>query len=223
MNTQGGRLVYNSGLETLKRNGINPGRAVLSQSYLRLEAPLTTTQAQYTFDILVNENINPNYVTQAKLSLQDVFLASSIGVFMYIPQSSAVNEPAGRLYTYPDPATAAFGATTAPDSYGLYNGYLSYTVNQRTIVTGWDLNRHLDVPISQTGTTPTGTAATGIINSINYANGGFFAVEPNLYISGSKKNILQITLPSALATVKANSRVVVIMRGLLAQNITSVR
>jgi len=221
MNTQGGRLVYNSGLETLKRNGINPGRAVLSQSYLRLEAPLTTTQAQYTFDILVNENINPNYVTQAKLSLQDVFLASSIGVFMYLPHSSAVNEPAGRLYSYPDPAAAAFGTTTSADSYGLYNGYLSYTVNQRTIVTGWDLNRHLDVPITQTGTTPAGSGA--IINSINYANGGFFAVEPNLYISGSKKNILQITLPSALATVTANSRVVVIMRGLLAQNITSVR
>jgi hypothetical protein len=220
MNTQGGRLVYNSALETLKRNGINPGRAVLSQSYLRLEAPLTTTQAQYTFDILVNENTNPNYSTQAKLSLQDVFLASSIGVFMYIPHSASVNEPAGRLYSYPDPATAAFGATTSVDSYGLYNGYLSYTVNQRTIVTGWDLTRHLDVPISQTGTTPTGSGE--IVNSINYANGGFFAVEPNLYISGSKKNILQITLPSALATVKANSRVVVIMRGLLAQNITSV-
>ena len=221
MNTQGGRLVYNSALETLKRNGINPGRAVLSQSYLRLEAPLTTTQAQYTFDILVNENTNPNYSTQAKLSLQDVFLASSIGVFMYVPHSAAVNEPAGRLYSYPDPATAAFGTTTSADSYGLYNGYLSYTVNQRTIVTGWDLTRHLDVPISQTGTTPAGSGE--IVNSINYANGGFFAVEPNLYISGSKKNILQITLPAALATVKANSRVVVIMRGLLAQNITSVR
>ena len=220
MNTQGGRLVYNSALETLKRNGINPGRAVLSQSYLRLEAPLTTTQAQYTFDILVNENTNPNYSTQAKLSLQDVFLASSIGVFMYVPHSSAVNEPAGRLYSYPDPATAAIG-TSSEDSYGLYNGYLSYTVNQRTIVTGWDLTRHLDVPITQTGTTPAGSGS--IINSINYANGGFFAVEPNLYISGSKKNILQITLPAALATVKANSRVVVIMRGLLAQNITSVR
>ena len=221
MNTQGGRLVYNSALETLKRNGINPGRAVLSQSYLRLEAPLTTTQGTYTFDILVNENTNPNYSTQAKLSLQDVFLASSIGVFMYIPHSASISEPAGRLYSYPDPATAAFGATTSVDSYGLYNGYLSYTVNQRTIVTGWDLTRHLDVPIAQTGTTPTGSGE--IVNSINYANGGFFAVEPNLYISGSKKNILQITLPAALATVKANSRVVVIMRGLLAQNITSVR
>jgi hypothetical protein len=222
MNTQGGRLVYASALQTLKRNGINPGRAVLSQSYLRLEAPLTTTQAQYTFDVLVNENTNPNYVTQQKLSLQDVFLASSIGVFMYIPHSSATSEPAGKLYSYPDPATTAFGATTSVDSYGLYNGYLSYTVNQRTIVTAWDLARHLDVPITQTNTTPTGTGATGIVNSINYANGGFFAVEPNLYISGSKKNVLQITLPAALATVTANSRVVCIMRGLLAQNITSV-
>ena len=223
MNTQGGRLVYNSALETLRRNGVNPGRAVLSQSYLRLEAPLSTSQTGYTFDILVNEGINPNYVTQSKLALQDVFLASSIGVFMYIPHSASVAEPAGRLYSYPDPATTAFGATTSVDSYGIYNGYLSYTVNQRTILTAWDLNRHLDVPITQTNTTPTGTGATGATNSINFANGGFYAVEPNLYISGSKKNLLTITLPSALATITTNSRLVVIMRGLLAQNITSVR
>jgi hypothetical protein len=40
---------------------------------------------------------------------------------------------------------------------------------------------------------------------------------------GSKKNQLSITLPQALTAFPADSRVVVICRGLLSQNSTSVR
>jgi hypothetical protein len=40
---------------------------------------------------------------------------------------------------------------------------------------------------------------------------------------GSKQNTLQIEIPSALAAIQADSRVVLIMRGHLAQNVTPVR
>jgi hypothetical protein len=38
----------------------------------------------------------------------------------------------------------------------------------------------------------------------------------------SKKNILQVQLNTGLATVQANSRLVCIFRGILAQNVTPV-
>jgi hypothetical protein len=54
------------------------------------------------------------------------------------------------------------------------------------------------------------------------AEDGFYPAEPNIVLVGSKKNILQLVMPNALATVTANSRVVCIVRGILAQNVTPV-
>ena len=56
----------------------------------------------------------------------------------------------------------------------------------------------------------------------NAGDFGFFPCEPNIVLVGSKKNDLTITLPSGLASVTTNSRLVCIFRGILAQNSTSV-
>jgi hypothetical protein len=40
---------------------------------------------------------------------------------------------------------------------------------------------------------------------------------------GSKQNTLQIEIPASLAAIETHSRVVLIMRGHLAQNVTPVR
>jgi hypothetical protein len=100
---------------------------------------------------------------------------------------------------------------------------MTYTVNQRQIVTGWDLYKHKVTPITQTGYTPTGTAATGIANSTDFANHGYYPVEPNLILIGSKKNTITVTLDGTLAAIQANSRLVMICQGILGQNCTSVR
>lgn len=217
----GARLVYANAKNTLVRHGINPSKAVLSQSYLRFEANISANVTSYTMDVLVNDNLNGNFVTQNKLNLQDSFIASSIGIFVGIPQSSLVSEGRVDLYSYPDPSVFTAGANTA--LMALYNGFLSLTVNQRVIVPSWDIYRHYKAPIMQNGFTPTGTAATGVENSNDWSSDGFFTVEPNMVFVGSKKNELKINLPQAIATVTANSRIVVICRGLLAQNSTPVR
>jgi hypothetical protein len=41
--------------------------------------------------------------------------------------------------------------------------------------------------------------------------------------SGSKQNLVQISLPAAAAAVESNSRVILYFAGHLAQNVTSVR
>ena len=222
MNQSGARLVYNNAVKTFNAAGVSTAKAVLSQSYLRFEVALSTSQTQYTFDTLVNENTNSNFVTQSKLNLQDSFLISRIGFFVGIAASSSVSETVVPLYTYPD--AAKFSTANAATSLEtLYNGVMTYTVNQRQIVTGWDLYKHKVTPITQTGYTPTGTAATGIANSTDFANHGYYPVEPNLILIGSKKNTITVTLDGTLAAIQANSRLVMVCQGILGQNCTSVR
>ena len=221
MSQTGLRLVYANAKNTLMRHNINPAKAVLSQSYLRFEANLNSNVTTFTFDVLVNENLNPNFSTSQKLNLQDAFITSSIGVFIGIPASPATNEGRVKLYSYPD--ETVFTAATATALQSLYSGFLSLTVNQRVVVPSWDLYRHYNAPITQNGS-PVNIAAGSLLdNSTNFAKDGFYDVEPNMVFVGSKKNQLQITIPQALSAFPTDSRVVVICRGLLSQNSTSVR
>lgn len=222
MSTTGLRLVYANAKNTLMRHNINPAKAVLSQSYLRFEAALTTTTTQYNLDVLVNDNLNANNVTQNKLNLQDAFICSQIGIFIGIPAAPAgIAQGQVKLYSYPD--RSVFTPAIATNLETLYNGFLSLTVNQRVIVPSWDLYRHYCAPVMQTGFTPTAVTPTEIDNSTDFSSNGFVNVEPNMVFVGSKKNQLTVTLPQALVAVPTNARLVIICRGLLAQNSTSVR
>jgi hypothetical protein len=219
--TTGARLVYANAKNTLLRNKLNPATAVLTQSYLRFEANLSSTSTQYQLDVEVNSNVNPAFITQQKLALQDSFLASECGVFIGIPSAAPITNAEVKLYSYPD--ITAFTAAMAEDLLALYNGQMSLTVNQRVVLPSWDLFRHYKAPIVQTGFTPNGVTVGNQQNSIDFSSDGFYPVEPNIVFVGSKKNQLQISLPQAIATYPTNARLVVIFRGLLAQNSTPVR
>jgi hypothetical protein len=222
MNTHGGRLVYNNAVKLFERAGIRTSVAVLTQSYLRFEIALSTTQTQYQFDTLVNENLNTNFVTQQKLNLQDAFLASSIGFYIGDAASNSISETVVPLYTYPDP-TVFSGANVATSLQTIYSASMSLTVNQRTIVPSWDLYKHCFQPITQTGYDPTGVTDGILRNSVDFSQNGYYVAEPNIILNGAKKNVLTVNLSQSLTAVKANSRIVCIMQGLLAQNVTNVR
>jgi hypothetical protein len=219
----GQRLAFQNASNAVKRAGQSPANAVLSQSYLRLETGLVAGNTQYKFDVLVNENTqSTNFNTQLKLNLQDSFIVSQIGFFVCAPASAT--DASYRLLTYPNKTAFTTNATALNT---LYNGYMSLTINQRTIIPNWDLYKHLDVPTTQqnmvTGTFAS-TAGAGLLaeDQNNAGDFGFFPCEPNIVLVGSKKNDLTVTIPSGLATVTANSRLVCIFRGILAQNTTSV-
>jgi len=222
MNQSGARLVYNNAVRTFNAAGVSTAKAVLSQSYLRFEIALSTTQTQYTFDTLINENTNTNFITQNKLNLQDSFLCSRIFFGIGIAASSSVAETVVPLYTYPD--AKAFTTTNAATSLEtVYNGNMTFTVNQRQITTGWDLYKHKVAPITQSGFAPyTGSTVT-YANSTNFGQDGYYPCEPNLILIGSKKNVLTVTLDGTLSAVQPNSRLVCIFQGILGQNCTSVR
>jgi hypothetical protein len=218
----GQRLAFQNASNAVKRAGQSPANAVLSQSYLRLETGLIAGNTQYKFDVLVNENTQTtNFNTQLKLNLQDSFIVSQIGFFLAAPSSATATD--FRLLTYPN--KTAFGTPGTLNS--IYNGYMSLTINQRTIIPNWDLYKHLDVPQTQqnmvTATFATTAGAGLLAEDMNKADDfGFFPCEPNIVLVGSKKNDLTVTIPSGLSAVTANSRLVCIFRGILAQNTTSV-
>jgi hypothetical protein len=218
----GQRLAFQNASNAVKRAGQSPANAVLSQSYLRLETGLVAGNTQYKFDVLVNENTQTtNFNTQLKLNLQDSFIVSQIGFFICAPSSAT--DASYRLLTYPN--KTAFGNPTALNT--IYNGYMQLTINQRTIIPNWDLYKHLDVPTTQQNmvtATFASTAGAGLLaeDQNNADDFGFYPCEPNIVLVGSKKNELTVTLPAGLSAVTANSRLVCIFRGILAQNTTSV-
>lgn len=233
--TIGSRLVFQNAVASIRRAGLNPAGAVLSQSYLRLETALVANQTQFTFDVLVNESTNGTFNTQQKLNLQDAFVASSLGFYLAVPIGAATNAEY-KLLTYPTiglefgGGVGNFTQAQAEDALAFYNGYFSLTINQRVIVPNWDLNRHLYIPPTQNNAqvSPFG-AVTAPIAPLHYtadfydgSEMGQYPVEPNITFVGSKKHQFQITLPVGVATIPANARIVALMRGILAQNVTSV-
>jgi hypothetical protein len=215
----GARLVFDNAKNLVNNAGFSAGQAVLSQSYIRSEVAMSTTTTSYQIPILVNSvGAGTNFATNNLLNLQDAFVVSSIGVFVAIPAASTTTS--FPLYTYPN-ATAISTVGAAAALYNLYNGKLSVVVNNRQIVPAWDLYRHLYVPQTQQGAAATATT----IDQNDATEFGYYPVEPNIVLVGSKNNVISLELPGAISTLQASTapRIVVIMRGILAQNVTPVR
>ena len=215
----GARLVFDNAKNLVNNAGFSAGQAVLSQSYIRSEVAMSTSTTSYQIPILVNSvGARSNFATNNLLNLQDAFVVSSIGVFVSIPAASTTT--AFPLYTYPN-ASAFTTSGAAAALYNLYNGKLSVVVNNRQIVPAWDLYRHLYVPQTQQGAAATATT----IDENDATEFGYYPVEPNIVLVGSKNNVISLELPGAISTLQASTapRIVVIMRGILAQNVTPVR
>ena len=220
MATQHGqRLIFDNAKALVNNAGFSAGQAVLSQSYIRSEVAMSTSTTSYQIPILVNSvGASSNFATNNLLNLQDAFVVSSIGVFVSIPAASTTT--AFPLYTYPN-ASAFTTSGAAAALYNLYNGKLSVVVNNRQIVPAWDLYRHLYVPQTQQGAAATATT----IDENDATEFGYYPVEPNIVLVGSKNNVISLELPGAISVLQASvaPRIVVIMRGILAQNVTPVR
>lgn len=220
--TVGTRLAFEKAKNAIQSAGFSLGQAVLSQSYIRTELTLSTSKTLYQFPILVNDNTQGSPTnTSNLLNLQDAFYTSSLGIFFAKPSSST--DTTFQLATYPN-ASIFSAANTASSLYSFYNGNLSLTVNNRQVVPSYDIYRHYSVPMQQQVTAPYYAAQTAAWkDQQDGSESGFYPIEPGWVFVGSKQNVLQINLPAALAAIEANSRVVVIMRGHLAQNVTPVR
>lgn len=221
------RLVFRNAVKSMVKAGVDPRTAVLSQSYLRLERTVSTSVASYQFGVLVNETPQGSTIqsTEQRLNLQDSFFVSSVSMFVGLQTATetATNFP---LYPYPNPHVFSTGVGTLTSTskalWNAYNGYLSLTVNNRTIATAWDTFRHYDARTTQQVAAI--TAVLGTVDEMNGGNSSSYSVEPNWVLIGSKNNNLTLTMPGAIANIEASAttKIVLILRGVLAQNSTVV-
>jgi len=216
------RLVYRNAVKSMINAGVDPRQAILSQSYLRLERTLQTTVTNYQFGITVNDSPAGSTITSTenRLNLQDSFFVGSISMFTSLTTNSTDSNMV--LDSYPN-ATKYSTSGAAAALYNLYNGSFSLTVNNRVITPSWNAYQHLYVPQTQNGT---GVTAQTVfpIDQFEGSTSASLAVEPNWVLIGSKNNNFTLNLPSAVGTLQASktTRVVIILRGVLAQNSTIV-
>jgi hypothetical protein len=220
--TVGARLNFDKAKAGIQAAGFNLSTAVLSQSYLRSELTLSTTKTLYQFPILINDNSQGAPTnTSFLLNLQDAFYVSHIGLFFAKPSSST--DTTFQLVTYPN-ASIFSTSNTASSLFSFYNGNIQVTINNKQVASGIDCYRFYNVPQQQTVANAYYTSsAIAFKDQQDGSSSGLYPIEPGIVFSGSKQNVVQISLPAALAAVESNSRVVLYFAGHLAQNVTSVR
>lgn len=217
MDNINGRMIFDNSRRALKKAfadvpNLDTDLFKLTQSYVRLEQALVAGQTLYTFPVLANQGATFN--TEQRLNLQDSLVISSIGVFLSLPTSAT--DAAFKLFAYPN---FFFFAANAAPAQALYNGRLNISVNNNTILPAWDLQRHwITTDVQQNAA----VAAAVFQDKYNGSENGYFPCEPNLVLVGSKNYQVTIQLPAGIATVSALSRVVIVFRGILAQNSTVV-
>lgn len=187
----------------------------LTQSDLQLEQPLVANNNEYTFPVMVNiqSQGGTQFNTELRLNQQDTFLPQYIGMFI-IPASSST-DTTWRPLTWPNPAVL----TNATQMTALYNGTLKVAVNNTNYITNWKTSRHMVVPRTQQ------TAALGAGSPADEFDGGdstLFPFQPQVIISGTSNMQISVKLPVAPTAVDANSRIAILLRGIIAYNSTVV-
>jgi hypothetical protein len=216
----GVRSIYKAAAAEMAAAGISLQTAILTQSELRSEIPISAGTTQYQVPILINSNPYQTgaYTTERRLQLQDAFLVGSFGMYLAVP--TGAGDYAFALTTYPS-LLSGFTAAQQRNMNALYNGYMVLTVSQKVLIPYWDLWKHYKV--NQTQANVGVTAQTVFpIDETDLTTDGFYPVEPNIVHIGSTNINMVLNLPQAIATFPANTRIVVLQRGVLAQNVTSV-
>lgn len=213
------RLAFENAKKFAAEQGYNVSSAVCTQSYVRSEVAMSTSNTNYRLPILANDTAAGSpFNTEFRLALQDVMVINEIGIFLAAPSSAT--DATYLLYTN---ANGSVFSTSAGPASTLYNSYLNVSVNNQVVIPNWDCYRHYFVPFAQNGVLPFTGATVLPRDSQDGSAGGFYPCEPNFILNGAANIQAFITLPAAMSTVVANSRIVVIWRGIKLQNVTSVR
>ncbi len=184
----------------------------LTQSDLQLEQAQSATSNNYLFPVMVNiqnAGIAQNN-TEIRLKNQDTFLPQYIGFFLGYPSSAL--DTTWRPKTYPPTSSANFLQAEA-----FYQGVINIRVNNTNYITNWKTSRHLLVPQTQS-TAPVGAGSPE--DQFDGGEYGFYPMQPYVIISGSSNMEIQIFLPVPPTAVDANSRLVLVFRGIIAYNST---
>lgn len=200
----------------------------LTQSTLYLTKPIQPTTTVYNFDVLETQASTLS-ANELRLNLNDEFIVAqmSMGLECSVLDKTGVDTGAKFLLTY---APFEQDSANAFKIANFYAGALQISVNNIVYLDKYDTRRSQIVPTTNFNNFVAGTAGS-TQPSIDWSKDSFYGNEPLLTLSGSKKNQIQISLPTAISTatfavidnlnntysVKAD-RVFWMSRGLNAQN-----
>lgn len=216
---QGARMIFDNAEILLQRNRVEYDPTRLTQGYIRSEAALNIVNGSFHIPILANDMQNGNsFNTEQRLALQDAFVVAEIGIFFAKPSGAAATN--FKLVTFDDLSVFST-ANTATSLLTAYNGNLQVSINNNVVIPTWDIARHYESPMTQGGVGITAQTVFPVSQN-RLSEQGFYPVEPNLVLNGAGNINVTAIFPSSLAAVEANQRIVVIFRGIKAQNVTSV-
>ena len=201
------------------QNGLNDN--LLVNHSIRGEVVLNNTSTTFIIPLIATNQAQTTN-TANLLALQDMFVINKIGVFVGNPASAT--DTNYKLFSYGD-ANTFTGANVAASIEGMYNnGNLKFTNNQRVVLPYWDLKRHHFVPRTQTAANAYFTASgESLVNAEDGTVDGFYPVQPSVLLNGAGNAVLELDLKGNLTAVAANQRLVVILRGILLQNASSIK
>lgn len=220
--TLGQREIFDNAKLLLQQNGYNVAAAKLTQSQIRSEVAMSTGSTRLHFPILINDSQNQNaFNTEKRLQLQDVFIVSAMALAVARPSSSS--DGGYDLFTYPN-LTVFSTANTAAAIRGAYaNGNISVAVDNDQVVPYLPTNIFYKAPFTQQAANADYTASgISLLDSRDGSQDGIMQIEPNLIWSGNSQIDVNFNLPAAMAAVETNSRFVLLVYGLLAQNCSKV-
>ena len=207
----GSRMVFENAKTLVRSLGYSVEHAKLTQSYLRSEVALSTSIANYHIPVLVNDTQNgASRVNEKRLNLQDIFITTEIAVVIGVGTGT---NTAAKLYTYPN--STVFTSATDDNLWSIYNGYLNLTINNEQVLPAWDVLRHYFVPQTQQSASTT--------DQWSASSDAFYPVEPGIVMNGAANINFQLTANGAPATILADSFIAVVQRGILCQNVTTVK
>jgi len=190
----------------------------LTQSYLRLEQPFSTTSTNMNFPVLNNiqSASGTQFITEKRLNQQDSFIPTMVGIFVAAPASST--DAAFTPYAYLSPSV--FGTANANAMRTFYNGFLSISVNNIVVTPAWDVLKHW--ASNQTQLLTAAPASGAVVEQQYQDSDGYFPMQPYVALIGSKNIQINIAQPAAPSAITASSRAIIIFQGILAQNSTVV-
>jgi len=219
INQVSARLTFENARSFVQSQGYDVSQAVLTQSYVRSEVAISASVTNYRLPIVITDNSSTIFNTMRPVNLQDVHVVSSLFIGLAAPSSST--DAAFPVCSYPS-IGAGFSAAEADAALTLYNGFLSIQVNNQNVLPAYDILRSYYVPQTQ-GAVGITAQTVFPVDQWDASDNGFYPIEPNLLLNGGANIVASVVLPAAIATVKANSRIVAIFRTILCQNVTSVK
>jgi len=216
------RMAFEVASQLLENLGYSTAQANPTQSYVRSEVVIDSSRTQYNIPIVINQSPAGQalFPSEKRVELQDIFVPTELGIFVAAPASATA--PALKLYSYENKTIFTGGTDVALQN--LWAGRYSMVINNQQVLPAWDIWRHYSVPLTQQAADVDYTGSTiNVADALNGYENGFYPVAPSFVLSGAANIQATINLPQAIGTVLSNSRIVVIHRGILLQNVTSVR